>query len=165
MLAHSSLFAAAERKNHPPMAELKIALPGSPTFLFQKLFFGFAKGAQMRIAGNNDLFGIGSALSWIAGNDLSNQAAVCRIIGPRLGWVKTGIAKKLLGAASDDETMLSIGRFWVTPFGRPLARGIILVHPEQLIGVGESVFGEVKGTGRDGGAGAAEEEEAKRKKT
>src|SRR5438105_11033905 len=140
LLGHSFLIAPGKGKNHPPMAALKVAMPGATAFGLQELFLRPTEGAQIGVAGDNN-FTLGwCRLARIGGSDWPDKMPVSGFVGNGLAGIKTGIEKELPGCSSNDTAMMSVVRTRLTTTRYPFAVRIEIIFPKQIVGVGEGVL-------------------------
>src|SRR6185369_13289661 len=90
-LGGSALVITAEGEDHPPMAALEITLPRAATLRFQEFVLALAKGAQVRVPGNDNSLLLRQSFARTRRNHLANPTPVRGRVGFRQGGIEAGV--------------------------------------------------------------------------
>lgn len=161
---HVLLLMTAEGIHDAPMTALDVALPGAPAFLLEKVLLGAAEIAEVGVAGNDDFAGIGEFAFRTAGEDAMDELTIGVGVGDGSGGIEAGVLKELARGTDDDEAVVGVIGFRVMRFADPFTMVVVVIIPDELVGVGEGVALEIEGLAggdrrrSDGGRGAAGKE-------
>lgn len=138
-VGHALFKAVAEGHDEAPVAALEIALPRAAASEFKQRGLRGAEAMQIRIAGDDDFFRFGREFGGVRGGDAANQFAIGGGIGDGEVGVETGVFEELLGGAGHDKAVMVIFRRGVARVTDPFAVFVIVIFPNQFVGIGEGI--------------------------
>src|SRR5262245_452220 len=118
-----------ERKNHAPVAALKIRLPSPAAFSLKKFCVVFTETAQVGVTRYHDNVFRLNLLARAGPYDSADQLPVSRLIGLWFLRIKAGVFKELECRASDYKTMQRILGRRVATVSRPFTVRVKAVLP------------------------------------